>query len=195
MKKTIFSIGRDPSSDIVLYDPTNVVSREHATLRIQSGKYYITDHSTNGTYKNGIRLSPEIEYQISKYDNIVFGDSVRLDWRQVPKGEKSAAIWIVLACLLFIAAILAGCYFLLPRKKLFNDKVDNAPAVVVKDTVKLETPKEQLVRLENVKQTKAKKADQKVGKKDMKNYKDEDDNPSKPVETPTQQSDGALDPL
>ncbi len=57
--KTMFEIGRDQSDDVYL--PSPYVSRVHATLeRKPNGFYYLTDdNSTNGTYVDDRRLSPE----------------------------------------------------------------------------------------------------------------------------------------
>lgn len=49
-------IGRDPSNDIVLDHP--MVSRCHARIDYQQGRYSITDlGSTNGSYVNGVRIN------------------------------------------------------------------------------------------------------------------------------------------
>lgn len=44
------SIGRAPDNHLVLPDPEKVISRLHATIFYQGGKYFIQDSSTGGTY-------------------------------------------------------------------------------------------------------------------------------------------------
>ncbi|MDW8396839.1 MAG: FHA domain-containing protein [Anaerolineae bacterium] len=44
-------IGRDPSANICLVDPS--VSRQHATISNQDGRWYLEDHSQNGTRIDG----------------------------------------------------------------------------------------------------------------------------------------------
>ena len=49
----VYSIGREGGCDIVLNDPSDVISRRHAVLNVSpSGKMTIVDQSTNGTYVN-----------------------------------------------------------------------------------------------------------------------------------------------
>ena len=55
--KKVYTIGRDPQSDIVINDNTDVVSRLHATIRIEGSKMFLIDQSQNGTYVNGMRMS------------------------------------------------------------------------------------------------------------------------------------------
>jgi len=42
------SLGRDPSNLLVV--PHDAVSRRHASIEVRNGKFYLKDHSTNGTY-------------------------------------------------------------------------------------------------------------------------------------------------
>lgn len=50
-----FRMGRDPSNDLALADPQ--VSRRHATVWMEGGRYYVRDeNTTNGTFVNGKRI-------------------------------------------------------------------------------------------------------------------------------------------
>ena len=50
-----FSIGRDEQNDLTL--ESKKVSREHAEIRLERGRWVIEDQgSFNGTYLNGVRL-------------------------------------------------------------------------------------------------------------------------------------------
>ncbi|CDF83874.1 type VI secretion system protein ImpI [Pseudomonas knackmussii B13] len=42
-------IGRHADCDWVIHDPTNELSKQHATISYRDGAYYLTDISTNGT--------------------------------------------------------------------------------------------------------------------------------------------------
>src|SRR5688572_25640167 len=54
--KDVMSIGRSRDNDIVVENLS--VSRNHARIRRQAGKYILTDlNSANGTYVNGVRVS------------------------------------------------------------------------------------------------------------------------------------------
>lgn len=71
LDKEVVSIGRNPESDIFLNDIS--VSRRHAEVRHESGRYSVTDlGSLNGTYLNRQRvdrseLSSGDEVQVGKF--------------------------------------------------------------------------------------------------------------------------------
>lgn len=51
-----FSIGRAPTNDLVLEDPVRSVSREHAEIRAEGGRYVLVDcQSENGIWVSGNR--------------------------------------------------------------------------------------------------------------------------------------------
>ena len=87
--KDIYYIGRDESSDIILQDDSNIISRTHAILRVcKRGKYTISDQSMNGSYVNGIRISSGVDVPISRTDIISFAHLVELDWSLIPNQAK-----------------------------------------------------------------------------------------------------------
>jgi pSer/pThr/pTyr-binding forkhead associated (FHA) protein len=54
----ILRIGRSPQDDIVLPDPSKGVSRTHAEIRFEGGRYLLVDHqSQNGIWVAGSRVS------------------------------------------------------------------------------------------------------------------------------------------
>ncbi len=58
--------------DIVIKDST--ISRIHARFTKQENKIYVTDmNSTNGTFKNGLRLEPNETVLIEQGDELRFG--------------------------------------------------------------------------------------------------------------------------
>lgn len=86
MKMKVYSIGREEGCDIVINDNSDATSRRHATLTVMpSGKMTITDQSRNGTYVNGIKISPNVAVPVTRKDNISFAHVYRLDWNQIPK--------------------------------------------------------------------------------------------------------------
>jgi pSer/pThr/pTyr-binding forkhead associated (FHA) protein len=69
------SIGRDASNSIQINDAE--ISRRHAQLQFQGGKYVIEDlGSTNGTHVNGQRLAAP--YVLKPGDIISFGEGIVL---------------------------------------------------------------------------------------------------------------------
>ncbi len=74
------SIGRDASSTIQINDPE--VSRRHARLQFQGGRYVIEDlGSTNGTYVNGQRLIGP--YVLKPGDVVSLGENIVLAFEAV----------------------------------------------------------------------------------------------------------------
>jgi uncharacterized RDD family membrane protein YckC len=56
LPRTLMSIGRDPSNDLVL--PDAMVSRRHAVIELRGTQYYLRDcNSSNGSLVNGDRIS------------------------------------------------------------------------------------------------------------------------------------------
>lgn len=164
-KQQIYQIGRDPSCDIIIDDYTNVVSRSHATLRVDGNRYYITDHSSNGTYKNGIRLTSGVEYQVSKDDDISFGNVAFFDW-EIVRGWKVSRISPVLVATLsiLVTCIILGLvwYFVLrPNNKPYQEIVEEKEQVeTAADTSAVKKPFE-----ENKTESKKKKTNVKeIGK-------------------------------
>ena len=130
-----YSIGRDLGCDIVMNDHSDVVSRRHAVLTVSSsGKMTITDQSSNGTYVNGIRISPNVPVPVTRKDSVSFAHVATLDWNMIPKSR----IWVTyLIVALVVAAVAALCVLLLTR----GEKPDPIPVggggggVTVTDTL------------------------------------------------------------
>ena len=116
--KKVYTIGRDPQSDIVINDNTDVVSRLHATIRIEGSKMFLIDQSQNGTYVNGMRMSANEEIPVSREDTISFANVAELDWTLLPDPKKAQmrTIGIVVAALITIAAIVFGVLYFMDDK-------------------------------------------------------------------------------
>lgn len=71
----VFLVGRNENSDICIDTPT--VSRKHLKIKIIKGEVIIKDlDSANGTFLNGERIKPNIEYVIND-EIVVLGDSIK----------------------------------------------------------------------------------------------------------------------
>ena len=56
LSRSLLSIGRDPSNDLVL--PDAMVSRRHAVIEYRSSQYFLRDcNSSNGSLVNGDRVN------------------------------------------------------------------------------------------------------------------------------------------
>ena len=94
--KKVYYIGRDESSDIVLQDDSNIISRTHAILIVgRRGRYTISDQSKNGTYVNGIRIASGVEVPVSRTDIISFAHLIELDWSLIPNTRKRGRIIVL----------------------------------------------------------------------------------------------------
>ncbi len=138
----VYSIGREGGCDIVINDPSDVISRRHAVLNVSpSGKMTIVDQSTNGTYVNGMRINSNVPYPVTRKDSISFAHVARLDWNLIPSSNrilKYAAIGVI--SLLLIGGIGFGGYRYLED----SDSDQHTPSVTVQDTVKKEKSEKEI---------------------------------------------------
>lgn len=131
-----YSIGRDMGCDIVMNDNTDVISRRHAVLTVSSsGRMTITDQSSNGTYVNGIKISPNVAVPVTRKDSISFAHVATLDWNMIPKSNN----WIFYLIVgLVVAAIAAALVLFLSREKPDIPPTNNPVQAV--DTLKGDQP-------------------------------------------------------
>lgn len=153
--KKVYTIGRDPQSDIVINDNTDVVSRLHATICIEGSKMFLIDQSQNGTYVNGMRMSANEEIPVTREDTISFANVAELDWTLLPDPKKAQmkTIGIVVATLIAIAAIVFGVLYFMddkgkttkeePKTTITTDSTtvsnDEGENTVESDTIPVET--------------------------------------------------------
>ncbi len=107
-----YSIGREETCNIIVNDPTQMVSRRHATLNVDGRKMTIVDSSSNGTYINGIRIQSGSPVPVTRKDVVSFAQVAELDWKCIPD-ETGRKLGIALA--IVAALLLVGCgtwYFL-----------------------------------------------------------------------------------
>ncbi|MBR1871960.1 MAG: FHA domain-containing protein [Bacteroidales bacterium] len=107
--KGVYGIGKSQRNRYNLSGDS--VSRYHATLKeMKNGKWFIQDHSKNGTFINGNRIPANQDVQIKKSDSIVCGNipcpnpvqgSAVPGWVWALVGGMAAAILLVI-CLLKI---------------------------------------------------------------------------------------------
>lgn len=131
----VYVIGRDVSCDIVVEDSNNYVSRQHATLRIDGKNMFITDHSTNGTYRNGILLDSNVEYPVSREDEISFGNGVFFDWNRIPGNRnrsKPRCFFAYVFLAVAIAILLAGGYYI--KYRMPKGEIEKGPVATAPDT-------------------------------------------------------------
>lgn len=132
--KKIYTIGRDEGCDIVIPDNTDVISRLHATVRVESNdKIFLIDQSRNGTYVNGMKMSSNVEIPVSREDVVSFAHIYNLDWSLVPKPKSSTLkiILIFLAALLVLAGISYAVIASFDNAESENDVQENTESQLV----------------------------------------------------------------
>lgn len=110
----VLSIGRDSGCNIVVNDEKSIISRRHAMLYIYpSGKMTLVDQGQNGTYVNGIRITPNVPYPVTRKDVVSFAHIRQLDWNLVP--NSFALLRNIVVGIVVVALIVAGVYWFLNR--------------------------------------------------------------------------------
>ena len=166
--KKIYTIGRDEGCDIVIPDSTDVISRLHATIRIESNdKIFLIDQSRNGTYVNGMKMSSNVEIPVSRKDVVSFANMYNLDWSLVPKhkGNTIKTIFIILGSLIVVTGIAYAIISYLNNQEAVDTTTDptqeetiKPDTEVVRDTevVTKEKPKAKEVKQDSAKVEKPK---------------------------------------
>ena len=76
------TIGRNPKSTIVVSSQYDTVSGDHATITKDGNSFILEDHSTNGTYVNGVHVHGK-SCKISPTDRITLGKLYNVDLEKV----------------------------------------------------------------------------------------------------------------
>lgn len=66
------TIGKSLSCDIQI--PDKVISRHHAEITQYGDKWFIRDHSTNGTYINGLKIPQDTEVELKNNTDIILAN-------------------------------------------------------------------------------------------------------------------------
>ena len=168
-----YSIGRDLNCDIVINDSTDVISRRHALLNITpSGKMTIIDQSSNGTYVNGIRISPNVPVPVTRKDIVSLAHVAKLDWNQVPKSNQ----WVKYAIIAVVAVIVAlGVIFGVKHMKSDSDNNGGPTPDTMEQVDSAAIKQKEAARLDSIKnvarQDSIKKAVEKVRQDSIKAVK------------------------
>ncbi len=199
-----YSIGRDINCDIVINDPTDVVSRRHALLNVtSSGKMTIMDQSSNGTYVNGIRISQNVPVPVTRKDTISLAHVTKLDWSMVPKSNTYMRYALFgLAGILIAAGVVFGIKTFINLKDNGHDNnqvllVDSA-ALKEKEQARLDSLAK-VAKTDSLRQDSLKKAAQKRRdsierkKKEKAPRKDSGQRPKEKKEKPTQPANSKQD--
>jgi pSer/pThr/pTyr-binding forkhead associated (FHA) protein len=111
-----YTIGRDEDCRVSIRDEGNRISRRHATLKVMGhGKMFIIDHSSNGTFVNGMRIASDVDFPVRRKDIVSFANEVELNWKLIPGRRSRLILYALIAVVLAGAGVLAFC--------LWGDKV------------------------------------------------------------------------
>ena len=120
----VISIGRGEDCNIVLSD--NVISRRHAILKIHAtGKMELIDMGQNGTFVNGIKLTPNVPYPVTRKDIVSFAHVKQLDWSLIPNTTliyRYIALGIISALVIAIIAMFLEWQWIRFNKKNLKRK-------------------------------------------------------------------------
>ena len=68
-------LGRGADIDLTCLPDSEAISRRHAKVTLESGKWYIEDlNSANGTFVNGKKLSPNLRHEIVSGMRVALGN-------------------------------------------------------------------------------------------------------------------------
>lgn len=126
-----YIIGRDDTCQIRIVDPTNTVSRKHATLSINGFKMTITDHSSNGTYINSIKIMPNIPVPVTRKDIISFANAGELDWSLIP--NPWTRVMAVSVSIVIVLAVIMACLLFIPESKPLPEPQPGPVVVNIQD--------------------------------------------------------------
>jgi hypothetical protein len=123
------TIGRDSANAVAINDAE--ISRKHARLTFQGGKYVIEDlGSTNGTFVNGQRLSGS--FVLKSGDVVSFGEQIVLMY-DVMSGDPGATIASSRKPSVRVAAPVAPP----PPAQVYSGQVASGPAPAKKSNMTL----------------------------------------------------------
>ncbi|MDE6548974.1 MAG: FHA domain-containing protein [Muribaculaceae bacterium] len=159
-----YSIGRDLNCDIVINDSTDVISRRHALLNVTpSGKMTLIDQSSNGTYVNGIRISPNVPVPVTRKDIISLAHVAKLDWNQVPKSNQ----WVkyLIGGIIAVIVILAVIFGMKAINGGSTDNPEQPTTTAIQDSTLLK--QKEAVRLDSIKNVERQDSIKKAAEKAM----------------------------
>jgi len=104
----LYSIGTHLTNRIMINDNSNMVSRYHATLKIDpKGKMTLNDHSANGTFVNGSCIASNQDIPVRRSDKIMFANSQPLNWSKIQKAKINPWYYIApIAAVLIIGLVI-----------------------------------------------------------------------------------------
>lgn len=81
----LITIGRNKDNRYVIEDPQKRLSGYHAEIKVcDDNSITLMDISLNGTTINGKRINKEVEVQINRGSEVIFGGFAKLDWNRIP---------------------------------------------------------------------------------------------------------------
>ncbi len=102
----------------------------------------IVDYSHNGTYVNGIRISPNVPVPVTRKDNISFSHVARLDWSLIPNDRAKNIRYILIGVIATI--LLVGGIWGYKALNGGGETPSPQPSVVVVDSTELNEDKEKV---------------------------------------------------
>ena len=90
----IITIGREPSNAIFLEDPAKIISRQHAQIKRDGGKFQLIDSgSRNSTIVNNKSLEPNDTCDLSNGDRIKVGDYI-IEYSAIAAASDQTVVYV-----------------------------------------------------------------------------------------------------
>ena len=146
-----YTIGRNNDCHIRIPEHLDRISREHATLKVMdNGKIFVVDNSMNGTYVNGIKITPLVDYPVKRGDTISFANDYELDWTMIVKPKRKRLVYL-LSSIIAIVVIGGGIALFFFLQKDSEEDIQMPNYNVIKDEEPFYLEEEEIATPDNVK--------------------------------------------
>lgn len=147
-----YTIGRNNDCHIRVPEHLDRISREHATLKVMdNGKMFVVDNSMNGTYVNGIKITPHVDYPVKRNDNISFANDYELDWSMIAKPKRKRLVYLLFS---IAAVVVIGIgivlFFLLRANDESEEQIPSYNVISEKQLYPAEEEEEEVVAQDTV---------------------------------------------
>lgn len=168
------NIGRGDECEIRINDNSQRISRNHATIQVlPNGKIFIIDHSSNGTFVNGVRISSNVDFPLKRGDDVSFAHVANLDWTVIPRAKSK--IMVIIIGVLVIVGILCAVFFIF--KKGGDEPIPPNPNIqqeIKKDSVQQPVPVDTAAVKPEVEEPLNEQTVKKIVKKELKEEKEKE---------------------
>ncbi len=151
--KRIISIGTNPLNTIQLHSP--MVSRFHATVKQKNdGRWFICDHSSNGTSVNGVMIPKDQDFPLKKRDVIKCADEQIVnpigsaaDSKSRPRAWGGLIAGGTVAALVVIGVVVYFFFFSWTESRIYKTYSPATAAIITSYYYTISSPDIQTLRI------------------------------------------------